>query len=225
ESEDIAFFVLRLSKINVEALDMELLMYHFFKSDTEVPEESIQRLCRFSGGIRAWSSIAELIPHIPTLVVESHALRYPLSLEQEQSDLFTDVTMKMQQTRTPVFLTVGITHIRITSVHTLNIAPGLVCRSAEIVLLADVSNMYTVQTGHETNEFIVRRSRQGDTISFTSPNRETIIRTIRAAKSHLKDQQMPLAEQFMRFSNVPATLLHISMLSVDVYDKELRGAP
>jgi len=31
ESEDIAFFVLCLSNINVEALDMELLMYHFLK--------------------------------------------------------------------------------------------------------------------------------------------------------------------------------------------------
>lgn len=35
---------------------------------------------------------------------------------------------------------------------------------------------------------------------------------------------MPLAERFMRFSNVPATLLHIGMLSVDVYDEELRAA-
>ncbi|KAE9388361.1 hypothetical protein BT96DRAFT_1074213, partial [Gymnopus androsaceus JB14] len=31
DSEDIAFFVLRLSKINVESLDMELLVYHFCK--------------------------------------------------------------------------------------------------------------------------------------------------------------------------------------------------
>jgi hypothetical protein len=99
-----------------------------------------------------------------------------VNLEQEQSDLFQDVTMKTQQTRTPVHLSVWMTHIRITSIRTLNIASGLACKSSEIVLLADVSDVYNVQTGLETNEFIIRRSRQGDTIYFTSPHREAIIR-------------------------------------------------
>lgn len=35
---------------------------------------------------------------------------------------------------------------------------------------------------------------------------------------------MPLSERFSRFSNVPATLLHIGLLSVDLNDEELRGA-
>ncbi|KAJ3936091.1 MAG: hypothetical protein NXY57DRAFT_886591 [Lentinula lateritia] len=284
-SGGLVYHVFRLSKINVEALDMDFFMYHFFKllsspryegydieiivdctnftSVSELPlrwlkfcaevfpsdlrmmivrthilnpnslmQKFLRRVYNVCAGrptsltctLRAWSSIAELIPHIPTSVIESSPLKYPLSLEQEQSDLFTDVTMKTHQTRTPVLLTIGQTHIRITSVRTLNISPGLACKSAEIVLLADVSDVYNVQTGLETNEFIIRRSRQGDTIYFTSPNRETIIRTIRAAKSGLKDQQMPLAERFMRFSNVPATLLHIGMLSVDAYDDELRAA-
>ncbi|GAW06426.1 ras gtpase activator [Lentinula edodes] len=265
ESGGLVYHVFRLSKINVEALDMDFFMYHFFKLlsspryegyDIEIivdctnftsvselplrwlkfcaevfpsdlrmmivrthilnPNSLMQKFLRrvynvcagigIAGELRAWSSIAELIPHIPTSVIESPPLKYPLSLEQEQSDLFTDVKLISG------------------SLPTLNISPGLACKSAEIVLLADVSDVYNVQTGLETNEFIIRRSRQGDTIYFTSPNRETIIRTIRAAKSGLKDQQMPLAERFMRFSNVPATLLHIGMLSVDAYDDELRAA-
>ncbi|KAJ3719315.1 hypothetical protein C8R42DRAFT_777357 [Lentinula raphanica] len=283
ETDNVAYHVFRLSKINVEALDMELFMYHFFKllssahdqeNDIEIivdctnftsmselplrwlklcaevfpsdlrmriarihilnPNSLMQKFLRrvynvyagigISRELRTWNSIAELIPHLPKSVIESPALSYPLSLEQEPSDLFTDVTMKTHQTRTPVLLTVSQTHIRITSVRTLNISPGMACKSTEIVLLVDVSDVYNVQTGLETNEFIIRRSRQGDTIYFTSPHRESIIRTIRSVKSGLKDQQMPLAERFMRFSNVPATLLHIGMLSVDAYDDELRAA-
>ncbi|KAF5369620.1 hypothetical protein D9757_010458 [Collybiopsis confluens] len=283
ESDGKGYLVLRASKVNVEALDMELFMYHYFKvigspqyedCDVEIivdctdftsmselplrwmkyctelipadirvkltrihilnPNGLTQKFLRrvynvcagfgLTGDPRAWSSIADFLPHMPGSVIESPALKYPLSLEQEQADMFTDVTMKAQQARMPIHLNVGATHIRITSVRTLNIAPGLACKSCEIVLLADVSDVYNVQTGLETNEFIIRRSRQGDTIYFTSPHRESIIRTIRAAKSRLKDQQMPLAERFMRFSNVPATLLHIGMLSVDGYDEELRAA-
>lgn len=36
--------------------------------------------------------------------------------------------------------------------------------------------------------------------------------------------QAPLAERFLRFSNVPATLLHIGLLSVDLNDEELQSA-
>ena len=36
--------------------------------------------------------------------------------------------------------------------------------------------------------------------------------------------QAPLAERFLRFSNVPATSLHIGLLSVDHNDEELRIA-
>lgn len=48
--------------------------------------------------------------------------------------------------------------------------------------------------------------------------------TIRAAKGRVKEVQAPLTERFSRFSNVPATLLHIGLLSVDLDDEDLRGA-
>lgn len=40
----------------------------------------------------------------------------------------------------------------------------------------------------------------------------------------MKDVQAPSVERFARFSNKPATLLHIGLLSVDVNDEELRAA-
>ncbi|THV03328.1 hypothetical protein K435DRAFT_835905 [Dendrothele bispora CBS 962.96] len=282
DPHDPVYFVLRFNKIDVEALDLELLMYHMFKlllspeyqdayveivvdctdltSISELPipwvkvaiefipadirskmlrthflnpntltQKYLRRMYNISSGnfffgeVKTWSSISDLLPHVPATVIESPALNDPLSLEKEPSDLFAEVTMKIDQNRVPVNLTIGITHIRITSIRAVNVSPGIACKSTDIILLADVSDVYNVQTGQETNEFIIRRSRQGDTLYFTSPAREIIIRTIRAAKARLRDHQNPIADRFMRFSNVPATLLHVGFLSVDMFDEELRA--
>ncbi|KAL0070247.1 Ras GTPase activating protein ira2 [Marasmius tenuissimus] len=280
-----AFFVLRFNKIDVEALDLELLMYHIFKTlqspgykenDFEiildctdltalselplrwlkycaelVPIDIRMRFSRahilnantttqkylrrlynvfagtsFCSDIKASCSLQELLNNtVPAAVIDSGALSDPLSLEQEGSDMFTDVTWKSNdQARVAVELAVGVTHVRITSARAMPVCTGLVCRPTEIVLLAEISDVYNVQTGQEVNEFIIRRSRQGDTLYFSSPARDMIIKTIRSAKGRLKDSLAPMSERFMRFSNVPATLLHIGMLSVDPQDEELRCA-
>jgi hypothetical protein len=116
----------------------------------------------------------------------------------------------------------------------------LSCKATEIIPLADISDIYNVSTGIE-HEFIIRRTRHGVTVYFSSSSRETIVKvssrdaflsswshicwqTIRSAKGRLKEVPIPLTERFSRFSNVPATLLHIGLLSVDLYDEELRGA-
>ncbi|KAF8645481.1 hypothetical protein AX16_007766 [Volvariella volvacea WC 439] len=276
-----AIFILRLSKIDVEALDIELLLYHIFKimsmptyrdryfevildctsftSISEVPlqwlkycaelipsdirsqilathilnpnaltQRYLRRLynvsagTRFCGEIRAYTSVTELKDHVPPQVLPS--LAYASRLEDESSETFKEVTMKVPQLRMPIVLNIGTTHIRITSVKAQPISPGLSCRSTEIIPLADVSDIYNVSTGHEANEFIIRRSRQGVTVYFSSQHREQIIKTIRSAKGKLKETHLPLTERFSRFSNVPATLLHVGLLSVDPIDEELRGA-
>ncbi|KIK64870.1 hypothetical protein GYMLUDRAFT_83217 [Collybiopsis luxurians FD-317 M1] len=282
QSDGTGYLVFRASKVNVELLDMELFMYHFFKivdssryddcdvaviidctdftSTLDFPlrwvklcqelipadirirltmihilnlnvptQKFLRRVYNFCAGFgasanpRVWASIAEMASHIPTSVIESPALKYTLSLEREQSDLFTDVVMLgTHMLRRPVKLSVGVTRIKITSMHTLDIAPGLACKPSEVVLLADVSDAYKIKTGFETNEFILRR-RQG-VIYFTSPDRESIIRTIRAAKSRIQDHQMPFTEQLMQFPSIPVALLQLGMFSVDGYNEELRGA-
>lgn len=51
------------------------------------------------------------------------------------------------------------------------------CKSTELIPLTDVSDIYNVSTGQETNEFIIRR-RQGITVYFSSPSREQIVKVI-----------------------------------------------
>ena len=48
--------------------------------------------------------------------------------------------------------------------------------------------------------------------------------TIRLAKGRLKETTSPLSESFSRFSNVPATLLHVGLQCVDINDEELRAS-
>ncbi|KAF8165773.1 hypothetical protein B0H34DRAFT_794124 [Crassisporium funariophilum] len=284
-NDENAIFVLRFSKIDVENLDIELFMYHIFKtltldvyrsrqfdvildctsftSASEVPlqwlkycaevvpadirsrfsgvrilnantltQKYLRRLYNISAGtplcneIKAYTSVLQLIEDVRTAALPP--LEYPVSLEQEVHETFTDVTMKTSM-RVPVVLRVGSTHIRVTSrvndekVKSLPISPGLSCKSTDLIPLTDVSDIYNVSTGQELHEFIIRR-RQGVTVYFSSPSREAIVKTVRSAKGRLKEAQSPLTERFSRFSNVPATLLHIGLLSVDLNDEELRGA-
>ncbi|KAJ7668141.1 hypothetical protein B0H17DRAFT_990194 [Mycena rosella] len=277
-----AVFLFCLSKIDVEALDIELLMYHIFKTlalpkyqqrnfdvvldctaftgISELPlqwlkfcaelipfdirtrfgtthilnsntltQKYMRRLYNFAAGtpfcsvIRAHSSVIELLTHVPQSVVDK--LVYPSALESEVGEQFSDISMRLQQMRFPIILLVGETHVRITSVRAQPISPGLSCKSTEIIPLTDVSDVYNVSSiGQDAHEFIIRRAQQGTTVYFSSPSREAIVKAIRSAKGRLKDTPIPLAERFSRFSNIPATLLHVGMLSVDLADEELRAA-
>ncbi|KAG5352330.1 hypothetical protein C0989_002775 [Termitomyces sp. Mn162] len=229
-----AVFILKMSKIDVETLDIELLMYHIFKGLKYCAE-----LMPFDIRSRFFTT------HIlnPNALTQKYLRRLynvtAVALENEQpQETFFDANMRVVQSR-PVILTVGTTHIRITSVrvgitrvataHRFQvkaqvISPGLSCKATEIIPLADISDIYNVATGMDTYEFIIRRSRGGVTEYFSSPSRDSIVKAVRLAKGRLKDMQTPLTERFSRFSNVPATLLHIGLLSVDMNDEELRGA-
>ncbi|KAJ7458402.1 hypothetical protein B0H11DRAFT_187286 [Mycena galericulata] len=277
-----AVFLFCLSKIDVEALDIELLMYHIFKTlalpayqnrafdvvldctaftgISELPlqwlkfcaelipydirtrfgtthilnsntltQKYMRRLYNFAAGtpfcsvIKAHSSVIELLTQVPQSAVEK--LVWPAQLESEVGEQFSDISMRLQQMRFPIILLVGETHVRITSVRAQPISPGLSCKSTEIIPLADVSDVYNVSSiGQDAHEFIIRRAQQGTTVYFSSPSREAIVKAIRSAKGRLKDTPIPLAERFSRFSNIPATLLHVGMLSVDLNDEELRAA-
>jgi hypothetical protein len=277
-----AIFVLCVSKINVEALDIELLMFHIFRvlasplyegrqievildctsftSLCEVPLQWVkycaelvpadirqnfsttyllnpngltQRYLRrlynisagapFTGDVRACSSVSELLELVPASAIVS--LAYATHLEEELVEEFKEVTMRQaHQIRMPVILEVCVTHLRITSVKAQSISPTLSCKYTEIIPLTDVSDVYNVSTGHDPSEFIIRRCRQGITLYFSSAFRENIVKSIRSAKSQMRDNQPPTAERFSRFSNVPATLLHVGMQSIDTLDEELRSA-
>ncbi|KAG8218508.1 hypothetical protein J3R82DRAFT_4145 [Butyriboletus roseoflavus] len=282
-AEDVpVIFVLRVCKIDVEALDIELLMYHILKtltspeygkrhyeiildctsftSTSEIPVQWLktcsqlipmdvrqrfmngyflnansltQRYLRrmynisagtiLSSGIKACSSVIELLQHVPQSSLP--ALEYPTSLEQESNMVFTEVTMRQaHDIRMPVNMEVALTHIRITSIRAAVISPSLTCKSTEIISLADVSDAYNVSTGLDPHEFIIRLSRQGVTSYFSSPHRDNIVKAIRSAKSQLRDSQVLRIERFPRFSNISATLLHVGMININSDQEELRGA-
>ncbi|KAF8450670.1 hypothetical protein L210DRAFT_3520995 [Boletus edulis BED1] len=282
-AEDVpAVFVLRVFKIDVEALDVELLMYHTLKtltspeygsrqyeiildctsftSTSEIPVQWLktctqlipvdvrqrfmngyflnansltQRYLRrvynisagtiLSNGIKACSSVTELLQHVPQSCLP--ALECPTSLEHESNTAFTEVTMRQaHDIRMPVNMEVALTHIRITSIRAVVISPTLSCKSTEIISLADVSDAYNVSTGLNPHEFIIRLSRQGVTSYFSSPYRDNIVKAIRSAKSQLRDSQVLRIERFPRFSNISTTLLHVGMININSDQEELRGA-
>jgi hypothetical protein len=277
---DRALFVLHLAKIDVEAVEIELLVYYIFKvlnssfysssqfdlvidctSLTQASELPIQwlkhfaeiipldvqerfmvtyilnpnftaqkymrRLYNISAGapfcseIKACSSVEELAKHVHRDLLKP--LQYAASLEAEPRETYKDIS-KRYHIYLPITLEVATTHLRITSAKAQSISPSLSCRAVEIVSLADISDVYNVSTGQELNEFIVRRSRHGVTLYFSSAVRDTIVKNIRAAKAVLKETQPPLSERLSRFSNAPATLLHVGMLNMDTDEEELRSA-
>jgi neurofibromin 1 len=277
-----AVFVLRVCQIDVEALDIELLMYHSLKtllspayedrkfevvldctsftSTSEIPAQWLttcsqlipidirrrfltsyilnpnsltQKYLRrmynissgtmLSSGVRACSSVAELLQYVPQESLT--ALRYPTSLEEEAIIGYTEVTMRQaHEMRMPVTMEVADTHVRVTSIRAAVISPNLNCKSTEIISLADVSDVYNVSTGLDPYEFIIRRSKQGVTSYFSSPQRDSIVKSIRTAKSQLRDTRYFRMDRFPRFSNISATLLHVGMLNIDSEDEGLRGA-
>lgn len=115
------------------------------------------------------------------------------------------------------------------------------CRATDIISLTDINDVYNVSTGHETHEFIIRKTRHGTTMYFSSLARDSIVKVrrrayaivscltgypqaIRSAKSTMRAIQLPGTERRSRFSNVVATLLHVGMLGVNSREEDVRIA-
>ncbi|KAL1727572.1 hypothetical protein EV714DRAFT_253754 [Schizophyllum commune] len=279
---DRAVYVFRLSRIDVEGLDVELLMAYILKHvlpwgrddrDVElifdctafspsseiplqwlsfcldlVPADVISRikchyilnpnqafvrymrkLCNMAadrsyfGETRVCDSLEDLKAILPDLDVST--LEEAARLEDEPAEVYQDVSYRehQSQVRTPITLYVGATHMRITFVRRCHVST-FACKCTDIMRLTDISDVYNVAMGTEQHEFIMRKGKQGVTMYFSSQQRDAIIKSVRTAKGRMKDVQAPSVERFARFSNKPATLLHIGLLSVDVNDEELRAA-
>ena len=53
--------------------------------------------------------------------------------------------------------------------------PEFQCLLNEIILLSDIGDVYNVSTGQDINEFIIRKSRYGGTLYFSSADRDLIV--------------------------------------------------
>ena len=116
------------------------------------------------------------------------------------------------------------------------------CKSVEIISFSEISDVYNVSTGHDPSEFIIRKSRQSNTLYFSSSARDQIVKVsktfcsggvfhphaflqaIRAAKGRLRATHPQGMERFSRLSNVSAALLHIAMRNMGTESCELSGA-
>lgn len=58
----------------------------------------------------------------------------------------------------------------------LPISNLLSCKATEIIPLSDINDVYNVSTGHDSHEFIIRKIRQGLTLYFASPHRDSIVK-------------------------------------------------
>ncbi|KAF8506037.1 hypothetical protein F5888DRAFT_1937943 [Russula emetica] len=277
-----ARFVFFVSKLDVETLDIELLLYHIFKtltssvadarsfeiifdwtsfsSSSQVPMQwlkycieiiphdfrerfetayilnpnssaikYLRRLWNITAGshlssqVKACSSVLELQTFVPASATAP--LVYATSLEDEHCEEFEKVTMRHSpHVRVPISLQVGLSHLRIISDKAQQISPSLGCRSVEIIPFSEISDVYNVSTGHDPSEFIVRKSRQSNTLYFSSSARDQIVKAVRAAKGRLRATHPLGMERFSRLSNVSAALLHIAMRNMGTENPELSGA-
>ncbi|OJT09503.1 Neurofibromin [Trametes pubescens] len=279
-----AVFVLSVSKIDVEVLDLELLLYYIFKcvtspmnegrdfdlildytgftSTSQVPAQwlkfaaetipldiwkrlktmrlltpntfALRYLRRLynnltsgtadSINITMHTSLGDLLNNYSG-GLSAPSLSYANVLEDEPGTEYEEVTMRhTHPMRVPVTMRVSQSHIRITTTKALPISNALSCKATEIIPLGDINDVYNVSTGHDSHEFIIRKIRQGVTLYFSSPHRDAIVKTIRSAKSLLRNVQLPTTERHSRLSNIITTLLRIALLGVSQEDEEPRVA-
>lgn len=49
-------------------------------------------------------------------------------------------------------------------------------KAVDIISMSDVGDIYNISVGRDANEFIIRRSRNGGALYFSSPDRERIVK-------------------------------------------------
>ncbi|KAG8981934.1 Ras GTPase activating protein ira2 [Tulasnella sp. 425] len=174
--------------------------------------------------VTAVSSVHDLLPMVHPSVIS--LMTYPVGLERGLSEPFVDVKkLDRHKMSVPITLHIGSSHLRITSTKPKQIWGSASSKLTEVVSLADIDDVYNVSTGHEVNEFVIRRNRAGGTMYFSSPSRDAIVKAIRSAKGKLKADGAPSSvERPVQLGNLSATLLNVGLLNVGSEDENLRGA-
>ncbi|PVG03445.1 hypothetical protein CPB86DRAFT_723065 [Serendipita vermifera] len=187
----------------------------------------LRKLYHISGGLPlakstvTVSSVHDLKVYLPD--INTNGLQGTAALESERSVVYEVFQQARHGMRLLVSLFVCETHVRIISMRSQNIWPSLDCHTNEIILLSDIGDVYNVATGHDTNEFIVRRSRYGGALYFSSHDRDTIVHAIRLAKSRLQVDNVQAYERTYSSQEMTATLLNISLLNLGAEDDALRS--
>ncbi|KAG8959528.1 Ras GTPase activating protein ira2 [Tulasnella sp. 419] len=177
----------------------------------------------FAKHVHAVPSVAVLLTMVHPSSIS--AMSHPVSLEREQREIFTQVNkLDRHRMSQAVTIHVGTSHLRITSTRPKMIWGKACCQLTEIIMLSDIDDVYNVSTGHEINEFAIRRNRSGGTIYFSAGARENIVKAIRTVKGRLKADGPPTSiERPVQLGNLSATLLNVGLLNLGHEDEPLRS--
>jgi neurofibromin 1 len=170
------------------------------------------------------SSVAELMDCLHSSSLSS--IPQTNGLEREINESFTDVLLlDKHRIKIPVSLVVGTTHLRITTNEPQVIFPSMQCRLTEIIYFSDIDDIYNVASGIEGNEFVIRRSRGSGTVYFASIARESVVKSVRAARGRLRaDGSQSSLNRQMQFGDISAMLLAGGLLNVCHEDENLRSS-
>ena len=166
-------------------------------------------------------------------------LRFPkstLNLEKGATTI-TPVT-KIATYQTPVVFKISQNTIQIMSTQTSNIF-GCPAILNDVFHIDDIDEIFPLSNRTDEHEFILRYSERSPTFNvigpnntsafsttFSSPKREIIVHTIKAAKSRsLTSRQPNLMNEDQRHlspSDVPGTLLNMAILNIGSADASLR---
>ncbi|KAG8833280.1 Ras GTPase activating protein ira2 [Serendipita sp. 399] len=208
----------------------------FILNSNNAATKFLRKLFHMSGGIQiakschAVASVQDLKRHLPNATFEGYLPA--AEFENEKAIVYNQVAQQSRHgMRLPVSLFICETHIRILSLRSQAIWPGLECHVNEIILFADIGDVYNVSTGHDANEFIVRRSRYGGTLYFSSLERDAIVhivahwnlKTIRMTKGKSRVENVQAYERTYSSGEISATMLNIALLNLGSDDSALRS--
>ncbi|OBZ70421.1 Neurofibromin [Grifola frondosa] len=239
-TDGLAVFILSVSKVDVEVLDVELLLYYIFKLLTSPAHESrpYDIVFDFTGFTSTsqvpaqwWKFAQETIPsdvrdrlrHMRILTPNALAMRYIRKL------YYNLIPEPATSTRIAVHTTVEELLSHYPSGTTMSaLAYAVSLEHEDLDQFQDV----TMRHNHPMRAPVILRVaqshlriitiRHGVTLYFSSPARDIIVKTIRAAKSTMRPAQLPATERSSRLSNIVTTLLHVAFLGISSEQDEPR---
>ncbi|KAF8524568.1 hypothetical protein BU17DRAFT_84597 [Hysterangium stoloniferum] len=178
---------------------------------------------KFVSNVTAVSSIADLTSHFhPGL---GASLMYAMSLETEGSSVHRCQQHSRDQLRIPITMTIGESHIRLTSEKPQVMYPTLSCLTVEIIEFVDIKDIAAVNPRSDATEFLIRRLSNNGTLSFSAYDtneRERIVDSIRMAKNRMKLPMQPVMTERVGLSDISAALMIVGLFNISDSDESLR---
>ncbi|WRT69099.1 uncharacterized protein IL334_006083 [Kwoniella shivajii] len=160
------------------------------------------------------SELAESIPFTSLALPE-----YTMALAYEADHVFTNLLyVADHEMQVPVVVKLGHDSLQIASWKKQELLSGMRSYVIDVVRLQDLDDIVG-GTGIPSDHLVIKYGRN-DTLVFVSRRRNEMAQIIRAAKARLREG--PSNERALGPSDVPATLLNVSLLNLSSSDSTLR---